>query len=86
MLKSLVIILILSWQTYNRFENLDQQQVQIREGSHPQYIRLLEDIESKRSEKYGTADIRRKFAQGAITACYEADLKQANDQFYASIL
>ncbi|CAM0142152.1 unnamed protein product [Umbelopsis sp. WA50703] len=54
----------------------------IREGSHPQYIRLLEDIESKRSEKYGTAEIRRKLAQGAITACYEADLKQANDQFY----
>ncbi|KAJ2960134.1 hypothetical protein NQZ79_g4526 [Umbelopsis isabellina] len=80
-----VTFLIHSWQMFNRFENLDQQQVQIREGSHPQYIRLLEDIESKRSEKYGTAEIRRKFAHGAITACYEADLKQANDQFYASL-
>ncbi|KAI8576337.1 hypothetical protein K450DRAFT_257277 [Umbelopsis ramanniana AG] len=65
-----------------RFENLDQQQIQIREGSHPQYIQLLEDIESKRSEKYGNAELRRKLAQGAITACYEADKKQANDQYY----
>lgn len=63
---------------------MDQQQIQIREGSHPQYIQLLEDIEAKRSEKYGNAELRRKLAQSAITACYEADKKQANDQYYAS--
>lgn len=77
---------LMLWNCFSyRFENLDQQQVQIRDGSHPQYIRLLEDIESKRSEKYGNALIRRKLAQSAITACFEADKKQANDQFYVRI-
>ncbi|KAF7724169.1 hypothetical protein EC973_001241 [Apophysomyces ossiformis] len=67
-----------------RLAELDELEKAVKEGSHPEYHKLTQGIEEKRSRREKTLKTRMKLVENNIKNAVEAQKKAAYDQFHIS--
>lgn len=64
-----------------RLAELDRLEKAVKKGNHPEYLKLIEEIEEKRSQRLKVGEAQYQYAMRNQTAIMEAARKSANDHF-----
>ncbi|KAG0178300.1 hypothetical protein DFQ28_000988 [Apophysomyces sp. BC1034] len=65
-----------------RLAELDKLEKAVKDGSHPEYHKLAQDIEEKRNRREKTLNNRMRLVESNIKNAVEAQKKAAYDQFH----
>lgn len=64
---------------------MDKLEKAVKDGSHSEYHKLLNDIETKRTKMLNVAEMRRSLAEGNVNNFFNSQKYAAYSQYYVSI-
>lgn len=70
----------------NRLNELDKLEKAVKDGSHSEYLKLLSDIEQKRTKQLYVAKMRRSLAERNVTNFFNSQKNAAYSQYYVCTL